>query len=317
MKIKGYLFAALSAASYGTIPLFALPLKSQGVSVDTTLTYRFLLAAAIIGLYMLFRKMSFKVSKKDALTLIVAGLIFGASSFCLFESYNYMPAGVAATILFLYPIIVALIMTFVFKEKSSWVLWTSLALAFLGIYLLNEGGTNTGGSVPLIGFTIIVGSAIFYGLYLIFINKSPIQTMSGTKLTFYSMLVAGIFFLIKSSAQGSLHILPDSKAWFDMVMLAAFSTAMSCITMVYAVKYIGSTTTAVMGAVEPVVAVAIGVTIFHEALTPNLITGIILILIAVTLIILSSQIVNETHHAKVYVMSRLFSIRKRSNRKHF
>lgn len=314
MKLKGYLFAIISAATYGTIPLFTLPLKEQGVSVDNILVYRFFTSALLIALYMLARKESFKVSRKEMVTLIAGGLFFSFSAICLFTSYSYMPSGIAATILFLYPVIVALIMTFAFKEKSSWVLWVSIALAFFGIYLLNDGGANSTTDIPFIGFALILGSALFYALYMILINKSPVKAMSGTKLTFYAMLISGIFFLIKSSAQQSLAPLPNSQAWFDITMLAGVSTVISCITMVYAVQYIGSTITAVMGAFEPVVAVIIGVTVFGEELTSGLVTGISFILIAVLLIILADKIVSETHQARVYVASRLFSRRKRSNR---
>lgn len=313
MRLKGYLLAILSSASYGTIPLFALPLKELGVSVDTTLTYRFLTSALFIGLYLVVRKENFRINIKEAASLLLLGVLFAASAFTLFTAFNYMPAGIAATILFLYPVFVALIMTFIFKEKASWVLWISIILSFTGIYLLNGGGSAEI-DIPLVGLLFAITSAITYALYMIVINKSPISSMSGPKLTFYAMLSAGLVFLIKSSFQGNLQAMPNTDAWFNVAMLAALSTVVSCIAMVYAVQYVGSTITAVLGALEPVMAVIIGVTMFNEPLTSGLVIGITLILVAVTLIILGNHIVSETHHLRVYLTSRLFSKRKKSNR---
>lgn len=313
MRLKGYLLAILSSASYGTIPLFALPLKAMGVSVDTTLTYRFLTSTLFIGLYLVIRKENFKVSFKESIPLFLLGVLFAASAFFLFTAFEYMPAGIAATILFLYPVFVALIMTFIYKEKASWVMWLSIILSFAGIYLLNGGSTES--DIPLIGFIIAVGSAVTYALYMIVINKSAVSKMSGPKLTFYAMLAAGLIFFVKSLAQGSLQAMPNMEAWFNVGMLALLSTVVSCIAMVYAVQYVGSTITAVLGALEPVVAVVIGVTMFHEPLTSGLTIGITLILIAVTLIVLSGRIINETQQVKVYLTARLFSRKKKSNRK--
>lgn len=314
MKLKGYLLAAVSAATYGAIPLFAIPLKKVISPFDTVLTYHFLLTAVIIGVYLVLRKENLKINLKESLTLIVLGLLFAMSSHFLFWAYDFMSAGVASTILFMYPVFVALIMTYVFKEKASWVLWISIGLAFLGIYLLEGGGSDS--SIPLKGLIIVITSALSYGLYIIVINKSVVSSMSGAKLTFYSMLVTGLIFLVKSMYQGGLQPIPNAESWMNITLLSVICAAISCITMVYAVQYIGSTITAVMGALEPVVAVAIGILFFQEHLTFDLTIGILFILITVTLIVLADQIVNKTQQAKVYLTPRLFSIRKRNNRKH-
>ncbi len=141
-------------------------------------------------------------------------------------AFEYMPAGIAATILFLYPVFVALIMTFIYKEKASWVMWLSIALSLIGVYLLNGGSTES--NIPLIGFIFAVGSAVTYALYMIVINKSAVSTMSGPKLTFYAMLSAGLIFFVKSLAQGSLQTMPNTEAWINVGMLAMLSTVVSC-----------------------------------------------------------------------------------------
>lgn len=313
MKIKGYLFAALSAISYGTIPLFALPLKREGLSFDTVLTYRFLFTALLIGLYLLWKRENFKVSVKELLTLVCLGLLFAFSSHFLFWSYDFMDVGIASTLLFMYPVFVALIMTLVFKEKALWTLWVSIALAFFGIYMINGGGLE--GVISLFGIMVVGGSALSYGLYIVVINKSPVKSMSGVKLTFYSMLISGIFFLSKSIINdGGLQTVPNFESWINIFLFAVISTAVSCIAMVYAVHYVGSTVTAVLGALEPVVAVIIGVMVFNEQLTINLVIGLIFILTAVIFIVQGEHIISKTKHTGSHWNLHLLGVKKRNNR---
>ena len=81
-----------------------------------------------------------------------------------------------------------------------------------------------------------------------------------------------------------LQAVPSGWLWADTLALAILPTALSMICIAQAIHYIGSTPTAILGALEPVTALFFGVLLFHETLTPRLIVGILMILIAVTLI---------------------------------
>ena len=117
-RLKGFTYGAVAAASYGMNPLFALPLYGAGMSVDSVLFYRYFFAVVMLGILMKVKKQSFALKKADILPLAVMGLLFSFSSFFLFESYNYMDAGIASTILFVYPVLVAIIMAVFFHEKD-------------------------------------------------------------------------------------------------------------------------------------------------------------------------------------------------------
>ena len=134
-RLKGFTYGALAAASYGLNPLFALPLYGAGMKVDSVLFYRYFFAIVMLGILMKVKKQSFALKKTDILPLAVMGLLFSFSSLFLFESYNYMDAGIASTILFVYPVMVAIIMAIFFHEKVSFITMFSIALAFTGISL--------------------------------------------------------------------------------------------------------------------------------------------------------------------------------------
>lgn len=286
-KLKGYLYGSISAATYGLVPLFSLPIMAKDVPFDTILCYRFLLASLIIAGVMKIKKISFKISGKEFATLTILGLLFALCAIFLLFSYEYMAAGIATTILFLYPLFVAVIMAILFKERINAVTGICMAIAMCGVAMLYWGDDS--GALNPMGILYIVLSGLTYALYIVTVNKSNVGEMSGLKLTFYSMSIAALLFFIKAVAGEGLSVLPDNMAYVNLLLLGIIPTVISCVTLVYAVQYIGSTYTAVLGALDPVTAVIVGILVFSEPFTPNLAIGILMIIGAVTLIILSNN----------------------------
>lgn len=288
MKVKGYLLACLTAVTYGAIPLFAIPLKRIDFSFDIVLFYRFLFSVIMMGLYLFYKKVDFKITVKESGILALLGLMYSFSAEFLFQGYDYMSAGVASTILFLYPVIVAIIMGVGFKEKISWVVWIAIALAFLGVAALNGGGE--GNKISLLGLFIVFLSALSYALYMIIVNKSKVRYMQGIKVSFYSMLFCTLFFLSKSLFKGDFRLIPSFEIGVNLVLFAFVTIVISLIALIAAIQIIGPTTTSIMGSLEPLVAVAISVIMFNEPFTRNLAIGIILIIAAVLLTVLSGNL---------------------------
>lgn len=288
MRVKGYFWGCLSSATYGLIPLFAIPLLKKGMLYDSVLFYRFACTSLLIALLMLIKKESFIITKKELLPLFSLGVLFALSAQFLFWGYQFIAVGTAATILFLYPVFVALLMAVLFKEKIPKISQLAIVIAFLGVSLLYKG--ENGRSLNLFGVGLLLLSALMYAIYIVVVNKSSVKNMSGYKLTFYAMIFSSIFFLVKASLSGGVQTFPDTISAIDLLMLALLATVVSNIAMVYSVQYIGSTATAVLGAMEPVTAVCVGIFAFKEVFTKNLAIGILLIVIAVSLIVLSDFI---------------------------
>ena len=102
-KAKGYILGSIAAASYGMNPLFAHPLYKAGMDPDSVLFFRYLFAIPLLGIMIKARGRSFKIQRKETFPLIIMGLLVALSSLTLFLSYNYMAAGIASTLLFVYP----------------------------------------------------------------------------------------------------------------------------------------------------------------------------------------------------------------------
>lgn len=288
IKVTGYLLAIIAATTYGMNPLFALPLYKAGMDSDSVLFLRYLLAIPILGVMLKARGRSFRLKRGEVLPLAGMGLLVAISSLMLFQSYHYMEAGIASTLLFVYPIMVALMMAGLFKEKVQVLTWACIALALCGIVLLYKG--EGGETLSLKGVGMVMLSSLSYAIYIVGVNRSKLKEVATLKLTFYVLLFGVSLFWVRVDFGRSLHVVNEWYTWVNLLGLAVLPTALSFWCTTQAVQYIGSTPTAILGALEPVTAVVFGVTIFGESLTPRIVCGILLIIAAVTIIIAGGSI---------------------------
>lgn len=282
-KAKGYLLGAIAAATYGMNPLFALPLYETGMDPDSVLFFRYLFAIPLLGVMLKARGRTFRLKRGEVPPLLAMGLLVAVSSLTLFQSYNFMDAGIVSTLLFVYPIMVALIMAFVFKEKLTLQTVLCIALALGGIGLLYK--TADGSTLSLTGTALVMVSALSYAVYIVGINQSSLKHVATLKVTFYVLLFGVTLFLGRILYGGDL-ILPEKwYLWGNLIALAVFPTAISFLCTTGAIQYIGSTPTAILGALEPVTAILFGITVFGERLTLRESLGLALIITAVTSVI--------------------------------
>lgn len=286
-KLKGYALGSIASISYGLNPLFALPLYATGIQVDSVLFYRYAFAVVMMAVLMKLNGKSFALKKNEVLPLVVMGLLFSFSSLFLFQSFHYMDAGIASTILFVYPVMVALIMAVFFKERLSLIKIASIAMAFAGISMLYKG--EGGVSLSAVGVAYVLASSLVYAIYIVGVNHSVLKTMSGLKLTFYAILFGMSIYVVRLRGCMDLQPLVETSQWVNAAGLALFPTLLSLVTITKAIHYIGATPAAILGALEPVTALFVGVMVFGEHLTGGNIVGILLILAAVTLIVVGHK----------------------------
>ena len=287
LQTKGVILAIISAICYGMNPLGALFLYEEGLNVNSVIFYRFIFASILLAIFMLIKKDSFYLKFKEIILLALLGLLFGISAISLFNSFLYMDAGLASTVLFIYPIFVAIIMALFFKEKNSIITILSIVFAFIGVVLLYE---SDGANVSNFGIFLVIVSSLCYAIYIVIINQY--LKISALKVTFYSMLFCTITILIHSFFDSSLNIMPlvNFNMWFYTIFLALVPTIISLLFLIKAIQLIGSTSASILGALEPLTAVLIGVYVFNEKITFWLVIGIVFILFGVLLIVLKDYI---------------------------
>ena len=274
---------------YGANPLGALPLYAEGINTCSVLFYRYAIAVAVLAVFMAVRRKPLAVSRRDLAIMALLGVLFAASSLSLFMSFLFMGAGVASTLLFVYPVMVAVMMAVFFKERVTRSTVLAIALALTGVALLYKGD----GGKPLsgAGVSLVMVSSLTYALYIIIVNKSPLR-MSSVKMTMYVLTFAVAVAVAMSFTDPANHLqlLHTPRQWGLALLLAVVPTVLSLLLMVIAVHDVGSTPTAIMGALEPVTAVVISVALFGELVTARLVIGIVLILAAVLLTVVGKNI---------------------------
>lgn len=281
----GYPAGIITGITYGLNPLFAMPLMNKGVAIGSILFFRYLFAVLILGGFLLLRKQSFKVSFKQAGILLVLGLLYTSSSLFLFEAYKYIASGLATTLIFLYPVLVAIIMVFL-KTIPSWPVWLAIAATFGGVILMTQG--EAGETLNPTGIFLSLGSALVYAFFIVIINRSKsIASIPNTLLTFYALSTGVFVFLIKVILSGTpiLSGISATSDWLNLIGLAILPTIISTATLAVATRNIGATKASVLGVFEPITAILVGTLMFGEPLTFNIILGISIAIISVTFMI--------------------------------
>ena len=281
----GYPAGIITGITYGLNPLFGMPLMNNGAAIESILFFRYAFAVVILGAFLWLTKQSFKITAKQAGVLLILGLLYTSSSICLFEAYNYIASGLATTLIFLYPVLVAIIMVFL-RVVPSWPVWLAIAATFGGVLVMTQG--SSGEAIDPIGVMLSLGSALVYALFIVIINRSKaIAKISNTLLTFYALMVGAMVFLgmILLSDTTITAGIEGGSAWLNLVGLALLPTIVSTATLAIATRNIGATKASVLGVFEPITAILIGTLMFGEPLTTNIVVGICIAIVAVTFMI--------------------------------
>lgn len=285
-RLAGYLAGFIAGVSYGTNPLFAKPLLESGVPVLVMLLFRYGISAAILAIWMLAKREQFRVKGNEIALLVLLGILFACSSLFLFFSYEFIPSGLATTLVYLYPVFVALIMVFL-RFYPSWQTWLSIIATFGGILLLSS--PSTGASIRIPGIILAVASALSYAFYLVIVNRSKrIKNVSAHTLTLYALLTGAFLFAAIRTLQGGsiTEGINTASDWGNLIGLAIVPTMISLLTLAVSSRYIGPTKTSILGVFEPLTAILIGTLLFGEPLTMKMGIGVAVCISAVAFMVL-------------------------------
>lgn len=289
-KFLGYLLGILAAATYGMNPVFAVPLYDDGMNAESVLLWRYALAIPVVALMLVSRGRSLKVKSIGGTSvrqligqLAILGVLMGVSSLALFASYNYMNVGIASTLLFVYPVMVAVIMAVMFGERMSPLAVFAMLLALVGIFMLYKN--PDGGTLSLTGSLLVMVSSLTYAIYIVAVNHMALKEMPTLLLTFYVLVFGTLVFAVSFACGTGLTVPGSWHDWANCLGLAVFPTAISFLCTTRAIHLIGSTPTAILGAFEPITAILFGVTLLNQPISGREWIGVAMILVAVTLTI--------------------------------
>lgn len=285
----GYPAGIITGIAYGLNPLFGMPLMKNGAAIESILFFRYGMAVLILGALLLLDKQCFRVSWKQAGILLTLGCCYTTSSIGLFQAYNYIPSGLATTLIFLYPVLVALIMVFL-RVVPSWPVWLAIGATLVGVIIMTQSDSTQ--EINPIGVLLSIGSALAYAIFIVIINRSKtISHIPNSLLTFYVLLVGALIFwgMLMASGEHLTTGIETKLDWLNLVGLAILPTIVSTATLAVATRNIGATKASVLGVFEPITAILVGTLVFGEALTHHIIIGILIAMSAVTFMIISTK----------------------------
>ena len=283
----GYIAGIISGITYGMNPLFGVPVINKGLDVNSLLFYRYGVATVLMFAFMFISKKPIKITWKQFCLMMLLGVLFTGCSITLFEAYKYIPSGIATSILYVYPIMVALIMMFL-GQFPSWQTWVSIFAGVVGAILLSLKGT--GGFIDWRGIALVVASGLCYTLFIVIVNQSKqIKALPNLTLTFYCFLMGSIMLFVLSGFGVKLNSVPDAVSWLNVLGLAVLPTTIATITLAASTKAVGATKCSVLGILEPLTAIFIGTMVFKEPFTLNVAIGVALVLFAILFMILTER----------------------------
>lgn len=282
IKLRGFIYAGLSAFLFGLVPFFSKTLLLEGYGSDVILTYRYISATLIYLLYILIRRVDIRISWGAAGEVLLIGLLcLAPTSYLYLLSFNYIPTGVATSISYLYPVVVAVLMWLFYAQRLSLAVKIGIFAAVLGVAFISWEP----GRIHLPGIFYALLTTITYGTYFVVLNRPRMKGLPPVVLTFYFMLFGALGFSLFTTVNGEMCLILAPDFLFNTFMLALLCSIFASYLLIRSIAIIGSVPTAVWGTFEPLTAILIGVLYFGEKLTFSGYTGFVLIVIAVLLTI--------------------------------
>lgn len=278
-KIRGIFYIVISSIAFGVMPILAKLSYKGGANAISTIALRFTFASIFMFFYIKSQKISLKLSKQQLIRIILLG-IFGYSmtSILLFISYNYVDVGIAGMILYTYPLIVMVLSIIIYKEKFKVKKFACLLISILGLFIMLD---TKAGNINILGVTLVMIAALCYAIYILGVSNPLFKNINSYVITFYisvtSAVMGGGIGIITHSFNHKINF----YGIIAILLIAFISTVIALMAFLKGVKLIGPTNSAIFSALEPIVALILGVIVLGEPLTLKVIAGSILIVISI------------------------------------
>jgi len=269
---KGLMAAAMFI--FGTLAPFV---RNINVSSGELALYRAVLAAALVGGFLLITKQKIPVGsiKKEFLLLLLSGAAMGINWILLFEAYKYTTVSVATLSYYFAPVIVMVVCPLLFQERLTGKQILCFAMSTVGLVLIT--GTSGGGSRDLLGIAFGLGAAVFYAAVML-LNKF-IKGVTGLHRTFIQFLSAIAVLVPYVALTGGCTLGGlNGVGWSALLIVGLVHTGITYCMYFSALKELPGQKVAILSYIDPLVAVLVSVIWLHEGITvPQIIGGMLIL----------------------------------------
>ena len=223
---------------------------------------------------------------------IVGCLGYYISSLLDFLGLQYISAGMERLILFVYPTLVLIMSSLLFKQRIKKLQWLAVAVTYAGLLLafINEADFQSDKTDQFVlGSFLILTCAFTYAAYIVGSGKL-IPIVGAAKFNSYAMSFACAAVLIHFfiTSDGSLLHLSASVYYYSLLM-AVLSTVIPSYLISEGIKRIGSDNAAIVGSIGPVSTILQAYLLLYEPISLVQLAGTALVLAGVLIITLKKQ----------------------------
>lgn len=267
---KGRLCLVLSAFFYGILPIFAAIAYRGGVNGISLTFLRSVESLPVLFLMIIADKKSLSLTRKQRRAVIkLASFGTALPILLLYLSYNYISTGLATTLHFIYPLIVVLASSFLYRKKLSGNTIAAVLIVTIGIFMFSDISIHSSKA----GIILALFSGVLYSFYVIYIDISGLDRMDYIVLTFYIMLLSGVFVLLFGIAAGEIHFNISPMAWSFSILISLITTLGAMPLLQMGIRYEGPLTAGIISAIEPITTIVLGGIFLGETIGVNQIIG--------------------------------------------
>ena len=277
----GIIFILLASVAFGVGPVFAKELINIGYSTWDILLYPKLPIMLVIGIILIIRSVSLKVTKTQLLQLLfICSISNGLTAILLVSSYRYLPIGLATMFHFIYPVVVTVFMAVVYKERITVLKAIAIVIAITGLCLI----LDLSGNMSYLGVVLALSSGFAYAIYVIANRKSAYKDLPVLIIVFYSSLFNFIPIAVYQIAAGRIFIPSTGWEWLLITGNGLICGLFAFFMLILGIRRIGASNAAIANMFEPMTALIAGVVIFGDSVELRALTGCIMVLLAILLI---------------------------------
>lgn len=277
-RLTGALLVAVSATSFGVMPVLTKLVYDDGAEPVGVLSVRFTVAGALLLVLAAATGQHLPRGRRLLSLVVLGGVGYVIESLAYFVALTTTPAGLVALLLYLYPAIVVLLGVAFLRERPRPVTVGALVAAVTGTVL-------TIGPVPSgqgLGVLLGLGAAVSYAIYIV-VGSRLIRGLGPIAVAAVVMSSAGVVY--DGIALVTRPQLPSSgSAWLALLTVAGVCTVVATSTFFAGLARLGPSDSAVLSTLEPVVSVGLAALVLGERLAPLQAAGGTLVLAAVVVL---------------------------------
>lgn len=296
--VLGVFFALFAAVGFSAKAILIKLAYLDHVDAITLLALRmaFSLPFFVFAAFWVNRGNHLPLKRQDWIAVLMLGLAgYYLSSFLDFLGLLYITAGLERLILFLYPTLTVILSAIIFKRQLGRKTIAAMALSYAGIVLvffhdmsISASNTAISRADVMLGSVLVFGSALSYSSYIVGAGHT-ISRIGATRFTAYATIVACLACILQFVVTHPLSALHLPVQVYELsIAMAIFSTVLPVFFLSYAIHYIGSSRSSLIGSIGPIVTLYLAYLFLGEAVSLLQISGTILVLAGVLTISLNS-----------------------------